>query len=93
MNDGLRVRAARRGAASCCCAPPRAGRGGADPGAAADRPIALTGGTIHTVTNGVIENGTIVFEDGRITAIGANVRRSRARRARRRHRQAHLSRA
>jgi imidazolonepropionase-like amidohydrolase len=38
-----------------------------------DRPVALVGGTIHTVTNGVIENGTIVFEDGRITAIGANV--------------------
>jgi imidazolonepropionase-like amidohydrolase len=38
-----------------------------------DRPIALTGGTIHTVTNGVIENGTILFEDGRITAIGRDV--------------------
>jgi imidazolonepropionase-like amidohydrolase len=36
-------------------------------------PIALTGGTIHTITNGVIENGTIVFENGRITAIGSNV--------------------
>jgi imidazolonepropionase-like amidohydrolase len=38
-----------------------------------DRPIALTGATIHTVTNGVIRNGTILFEDGKITAIGANV--------------------
>lgn len=38
-----------------------------------DRPVALTGGTIHTVANGVIENGTIIFEDGVITAIGANV--------------------
>jgi imidazolonepropionase-like amidohydrolase len=37
------------------------------------RPIALVGGTIHTVTNGVIENGTIVFDNGRITAIGQNV--------------------
>lgn len=37
------------------------------------RPIALTGGTIHTVTQGTIENGTIVFENGRITAIGRNV--------------------
>ena len=36
--------------------------------------IALTGGTIHTVTNGVIENGVIVFEDGLITHIGSNVR-------------------
>lgn len=37
------------------------------------QPVALTGGTIHTVTQGVIENGTIVFENGRITAVGANV--------------------
>ena len=36
-------------------------------------PIALVGGTIHTVANGVVENGTIVFADGRITAVGANV--------------------
>ncbi|CAN5737513.1 amidohydrolase [soil metagenome] len=38
-----------------------------------DRPIALTGATIHTVTQGVIQNGTILFEDGRITALGTNV--------------------
>jgi imidazolonepropionase-like amidohydrolase len=38
-----------------------------------DRPIALVGGTIHTVTQGVISNGTILFEGGRITALGANV--------------------
>lgn len=36
-------------------------------------PIALRGATIHTVTNGVIENGTIVFDAGLITAVGANV--------------------
>ena len=36
-------------------------------------PVALTGATIHTVTSGVIENGTIVFENGVITAVGANV--------------------
>ena len=35
-------------------------------------PIALTGATIHTVTNGVIENGTIVFANGVITAIGGS---------------------
>src|SRR6056297_566901 len=37
------------------------------------QPIALTGGTIYTVSDGVIENGTIIFEDGVITAIGQNV--------------------
>jgi imidazolonepropionase-like amidohydrolase len=36
-------------------------------------PIALTGATIHTVTQGVIENGTIVFDDGVIIAVGADV--------------------
>ena len=35
--------------------------------------IALRGATIHTVTNGVIQNGTIIFEAGKITAVGANI--------------------
>jgi imidazolonepropionase-like amidohydrolase len=35
--------------------------------------IALQGATIHTVTDGVIENGTIVFDRGVIVAVGANV--------------------
>jgi imidazolonepropionase-like amidohydrolase len=37
------------------------------------QPIALTGATIHTLSGDVIENGTIVFEDGKITAVGTNV--------------------
>jgi len=37
------------------------------------QPIALRGATIHTVTDGVIENGTIVFENGVITAVGTDV--------------------
>ena len=37
------------------------------------QPVALRGGTIHTVTNGVIQNGTIIFDAGRITAVGANI--------------------
>jgi imidazolonepropionase-like amidohydrolase len=37
------------------------------------QPIALQGATIHTVTNGVIENGTILFNNGVITAIGTDV--------------------
>ncbi len=36
-------------------------------------PIALQGATIHTITNGVFENGTIVFENGLITAVGVDV--------------------
>ncbi len=38
-----------------------------------ERPIALVGGTIHTVTGGVIANGTILFEKGKITALGTSV--------------------
>ena len=36
-------------------------------------PIAIQGATIHTVTSGVIEDGTIIFNDGVITAIGADL--------------------
>ena len=35
--------------------------------------VALTGGTIHTATGPPIRNGTVVVEDGRITAVGADV--------------------
>jgi imidazolonepropionase-like amidohydrolase len=38
-----------------------------------DHPIALIGGTIHTVSGPVIEHGTIVFVDGKITDIGTDV--------------------
>lgn len=37
------------------------------------QPVALTGGTIHTMAGEVIENGTILFENGKITAIGTNI--------------------
>lgn len=35
--------------------------------------IALQGATIHTVTDGVIENGTIIFNAGLIVAVGADI--------------------
>lgn len=38
-----------------------------------EEPIALTGATIHTVSDGTIENGTVLFEDGLITEVGSNV--------------------
>ena len=37
------------------------------------QPIALVGGTIHTVSGKTIPNGTILFIDGKITAIGTTV--------------------
>lgn len=38
-----------------------------------DHPIALIGGTIHTVSGDVIENGTVLFVSGKITAVGTGV--------------------
>jgi imidazolonepropionase-like amidohydrolase len=38
-----------------------------------DHPIALTGATIHPVSGPEILNGTILFENGKITGLGANV--------------------
>jgi imidazolonepropionase-like amidohydrolase len=40
------------------------------PGLPQVRPVALIGGTIHTVAGPVIPRGVLVFENGRITAIG-----------------------
>jgi imidazolonepropionase-like amidohydrolase len=36
--------------------------------------IALKGGTILTITQGTIENGTVVIQKGKITAVGADVK-------------------
>ena len=44
-------------------------------GIAAAQTTAITGATVHTVgPQGTIENGTIVIRDGRIVAIGTNMR-------------------
>jgi hypothetical protein len=34
------------------------------------KPVMLVGGTIHTATGDVIENGTVVFAGGKITSVG-----------------------
>lgn len=44
------------------------------PGSAQERPIVLQGGTLMTVSHGQVE-GDLLFEDGRITAIGAQIER------------------
>jgi len=38
---------------------------------AQDKPVALTGGKLLTVTHGAIENGVIVMQGGKITAVGS----------------------
>ncbi len=44
------------------------------PGAPQTKPIAVVGATIHTISGPAIEDGTILFEDGRITDVGKSVR-------------------
>lgn len=43
------------------------------PGKPQNKPIALVGGTIHTITNGTIENGIVLFDKGKIVAVGKDV--------------------
>lgn len=43
------------------------------PAAPQNRPIALTNARLYTITQGIIEGGTIVFDKGKITAIGKQV--------------------
>ena len=38
-----------------------------------DHPIALVGGTVHTVSGDTLESGTVLFVDGKLTAIGPSV--------------------
>ena len=43
------------------------------PGIKQHRPIALRGGTIHTVSGETIASGTLLFEEGKIVALGTKV--------------------
>lgn len=36
--------------------------------------LALKGGTVLTITNGIVENGTVLIQNGKITAVGRDVR-------------------
>ena len=47
--------------------------GVAAPSPADAQTVAITNARIHTVSGGVIENGTLVIEGGRIAAVGADV--------------------
>ncbi|MFK8111668.1 MAG: amidohydrolase family protein [Rubripirellula sp.] len=43
------------------------------PGAAQTKPIVIQGATIHVIAGPDIQNGTVLLEDGKITAVGAQV--------------------
>lgn len=43
------------------------------PGAKQSSPIAIVGATIHTVGGPTIDNGAIVFDEGKIVQVGSNV--------------------
>src|SRR4029453_2651244 len=51
--------------------PPASQATSAAPKAQPAQPIALRGGKLLTITKGVIENGVIVMQNGKIAAIGA----------------------
>ncbi len=52
---------------------PMAARGQQPANAAAPTTFAIRGGTVLTITGGVIQNGTVLVRDGKIAAVGANV--------------------
>jgi imidazolonepropionase-like amidohydrolase len=39
-------------------------------GFAQEKPVALKGGKLLTVTHGVLENGVLLIQDGKIAAVG-----------------------
>jgi len=46
---------------------------GETPAAAQQDPIAIVGGTVHTVSGDTIENGTVIFDNGKIVEVGADI--------------------
>ena len=44
------------------------------PAKAQSQPILIKGATLHTVSNGVKQNQDLLFENGKITQIGRNIR-------------------
>ena len=49
--------------------------------AAPSGPVALRGGKLLTISHGVVENGVVVIENGKITAVGGPEQRFRRTRA------------
>ena len=43
------------------------------PAPSQDHPILIQGGTIHTISHGILENADILFEYGKITSVGQNL--------------------
>lgn len=44
------------------------------PGEPQSRPIALVGGTIHRISSPAVKEGTVLFEDGKITSVGKSIK-------------------
>ena len=43
------------------------------PGAPQKRPIVIRNATLHTISGDTMENGSLLFQDGKITAMGVNI--------------------
>ncbi len=43
------------------------------PGAPQTKPVAIVGATVHTITQGTIQRGTVLFDNGVVVAVGTNV--------------------
>ncbi len=44
------------------------------PAVAVPQPILIKGGTVITITDGIIENGDVLLKDGKIEKVGENIR-------------------
>ncbi len=44
------------------------------PGEESKRPIAILGATVHTISDGVLEEATVLIRDGKIAAVGRDVK-------------------
>lgn len=44
------------------------------PGEVSKRPVAILGGTVHTVSDGVLEDATVLIRNGKIAAVGRDVK-------------------
>lgn len=76
MSDHVNRRSSRWAASialACLSVPYSAAAHDQIPGPPQQRPILIAGGTVHVIDGQPIESGEVLFEDGKITAVGKSV--------------------